>query len=336
MFKSLEGRTRKWVKENNGGVNAEVDPGGRKSVVWFHDESTFYANDHRRLRWVHKSETAVPRAKGEGASLMVADFVSADYGWLRSPDGTESARVLFKAGKAQEGYFTSEDIQKQNKAAMDILKKHYPNEDHVFVYDNATTHLKRADGALSARQMPKGPSDKFSIERTVMGLDGKPVHETNGTLLKEKIRMVNGHFSNGEEQQFYYPDDHEKYPGFFKGITVILQERGFTGLTGRGGKLLECKGFNCKVGVTDCCCRRILYCQPDFQEVESILETLCRSCGFQVLFLPKFHCELNFIEQCWGHAKRRYRKYPVSSKEADLEVNLIHALDEVPLDSMRR
>ena len=40
---------------------------------------------------MHKSETAVPQAKGEGASLMVADFVSADYGWLWSPDGKEMA-----------------------------------------------------------------------------------------------------------------------------------------------------------------------------------------------------------------------------------------------------
>ena len=51
-------------------------------VVWFHDESTFYVNDHWKKRWVHKSEKAVPCAKGEGASLMVANFVSANYGWL--------------------------------------------------------------------------------------------------------------------------------------------------------------------------------------------------------------------------------------------------------------
>ena len=30
---------------------------------------------------------------------MVSDFISADYGWLRSPDGLEEARRLFKAGK---------------------------------------------------------------------------------------------------------------------------------------------------------------------------------------------------------------------------------------------
>ncbi|KAF8156729.1 hypothetical protein B0H34DRAFT_629354, partial [Crassisporium funariophilum] len=47
-----------------------------------HDKSTFYVNDWQKVGWVHKDATAVPRAKGEGASLMVADFISADYGWL--------------------------------------------------------------------------------------------------------------------------------------------------------------------------------------------------------------------------------------------------------------
>jgi hypothetical protein len=56
-------------------------------------------NDQRKVCWVHKSEKAIPHAKGERHSLMVSDFVSADYGWLHSPDQKEAARVLFKAGK---------------------------------------------------------------------------------------------------------------------------------------------------------------------------------------------------------------------------------------------
>lgn len=66
-------------------------PTWRQVVFWYHDKSMFYANDHHQVYWVKKGEKAQPRAKGEGASLMVADFVSANYGWLRSPDGTESA-----------------------------------------------------------------------------------------------------------------------------------------------------------------------------------------------------------------------------------------------------
>lgn len=59
----------------------------RPLILVTHDESTFYANDQRTMRWQHSSETPKPFRKGEGASLMVSDFCSPDFGWLRSPDG---------------------------------------------------------------------------------------------------------------------------------------------------------------------------------------------------------------------------------------------------------
>jgi hypothetical protein len=146
---SIEERTQKWKED---WLQEEIgeQPQNHRTVIWFHDESTFYANDRRRLRWVHKDETAVPRPKGEGASLMVADFVSTDYGWLCSPDKTQEAHVFFKAGKNRKGYFTNEDILNQTMKAMDILTEFYPDEEHVFVFDNATTHTARSDTALSA------------------------------------------------------------------------------------------------------------------------------------------------------------------------------------------
>jgi len=71
-------------------------------------------------------------------------------------------------------------------------------------------------------------------------------------------------------------------------------------------------------------------------QVDSVLETTCHVKGVQVLFLPKFHCELNFIEQVWGCAKHVYHKFPPSSKESDLEKNVIDALDSVSLLMMHR
>ena len=118
---------------------------------------------------------------------MVADFVSANYGWLRSPDGKQEARVLFKAGKAQQGYFTNEDILEQATNAMDILEKHYPDEKHVLLFDNATTHQKRADDALSASKMPKFTpklGKNWGVQTNVIGVDGKPVYGPDGKLLK--------------------------------------------------------------------------------------------------------------------------------------------------------
>src|SRR5258707_15655261 len=89
-------------------------------------------------------------------------------------------------------------------------------------------------------------------------------------------------------------------------------------------------------GQSNCCCCRTLYNQPNFVDIKSLLEAYGKSHSVQIIFLPKFHCELNFIEQCWGFAKQIYRHYPASSKEADLEQNILSALEAVPLESMRK
>jgi len=105
---------------------------------------------------------------------MAADFVSADYGWLRSPDGKEGAQVLFKAGRAWEGYFMNEDILNQASHAMDILEQHFPSEKHVLLFDNATTHQKCADDALSATKMPKftpKEGSNWGVKTNVIGVE---------------------------------------------------------------------------------------------------------------------------------------------------------------------
>ena len=68
-----------------GDVNLDkllAKPMTHHNIVWHHDKLMFYANDRCKIWWVHKGENAVLHAKGEGVSLMVTDFVSADYGWL--------------------------------------------------------------------------------------------------------------------------------------------------------------------------------------------------------------------------------------------------------------
>lgn len=120
---------------------------------------------------------------------MIADYVSADFGWLRLADGTRSARCIMRPGKNKDGYFTANDIQEQAQVAMDILMESYPDYEHVFVYDNASTHLKRADGSLSARKMPKftPPEGKnWLLEVTQHDAAGKPVYKPDGKLAKTR------------------------------------------------------------------------------------------------------------------------------------------------------
>jgi hypothetical protein len=335
-WRKFMNRMASWDKD----LKEHLPPEDQKRVVvWFHDESIFYAHDRRKKGWFHKDASAKPYTKGEGASLMVADFVSADFGWLTSPDGKWSARRIFKPGKNRDGYFTNAEIMDQAKEATDILREFYSEYDHVLIYDNATTHLKRAEDALSAKSMPKGipkHGTNWGIEVSMRDpTTGKLVYRPDGTVEKTKIQMGNAQFRNGDPQPLYFPMNHPNIDlrGKFKGMAVILQERGYTNAS---SKLAQCKGFKCAPMATDCCCRRILYNEPDFADAESLLETMCCGQGVEVVFLPKFHCELNFIEQCWGRAKTVYRTYPPSSKEEDLTRNTLSALASVPLRMMRR
>ena len=67
---------------------------GEKCVIaWFHNESIFYAHDQWTSQWVKKGNVPSPYQKGEGASLMVADFVSTDYGFLKLSFGWEKIRM---------------------------------------------------------------------------------------------------------------------------------------------------------------------------------------------------------------------------------------------------
>jgi hypothetical protein len=330
-----EHQLRIWTEENID-EPATASDRQRHNVSWVHDETVFYANDRRERRWVPETETAVPKPKGEGASLMVADFVSADYGWLRSPDGKESARVVIRPGAQRDGYFTNSDVLAQVTMAMDILQKHYPHDNHFFIFDNASTHLKRAATAISARKMPlnTSKSDKnWLVGVSSLDKSGKQLYQPDGKKLMKKVQMAPGTFADGTPQSFYFPESHEA-AGCFKGMKVILEERGF-GDQIRDLKR-ECPNFRCPPGRVDCCIRQTLYSQPDFRGVTSLLEEHCKNRGFEVLFLPKFHPELSFIEQCWGRAKCHYRRSPASSKEEDLGRNALESLDSVPLQLMRR
>jgi len=279
-------------------------------VIWFHDELTFYANNWCKKCWIHVNEMPTPQPKGEGPSLMMADFVSADYEWLRSPEGTESARILFCAGKGHDGYFSNDKAIHHVEKVMVILEKHYQDEDHVFIFDNAPTHTKQANDSLSVQNMPKGCKE-WGVDVPVWDQHGQVVLGSNEKAQMIKAWIANGFFKDGIPQEFYWPEGHQ-HAGKFKGMAQILMEQGFD----VAHLKVQCK--QCKLSATTCCCHRILFNQPDFINVETILEFACKVRGFQVIFLPKFHCELNFIEQCWGYAKWNYCCYPPSSKESDI------------------
>ena len=160
------------------------------------------------------------------------------------------------------------------------------------------------------------PDSNWLMEINALKWNGKQIYTPDRKLLKTKVQMEDTTFADGTKQSLYLPLGNQK-EGLFKGVQVILEEQGIT-LDSK--KKRDCPSFKCPdKGQTDCCYCRVLFNQPYFTMVESRLETCCKSHGVEVIFLPKFHCELNPIEQCWGYAKHIYWYYPASSKEADLE-----------------
>lgn len=146
-----------------------------------------------------------------------------------------------------------------------------------------------------------------------------------------EVPMTGAHISDGWPQSLYWPEGHPR-AGWFKGMAEIMKEREWENAYTINAK---CK-TTCTSKLTDCCLCRILFNEPDFANPVSILERLVTSCGYSSLLSPKFHPELNRIEQCWGQAKQYYRTLPESRGEAQLRERVEEALDSVSKDNMQK
>jgi len=102
------------------------------------------------------------------------------------------------------------------------------------------------------------------------------------------------------------------------------------------GLIAQCSNSRCPPGRADYCCRRLLFSQPDFVGHKSQLQELIKSRGHLCNFYPKYHCELNFIEQYWGTAKLRFRSMEHVATMEKLEKHVVSCLDNIPLLQIQR
>ena len=119
--------------------------------------------------------------------------------------------------------------------------------------------------------MPK-LGNNWGVETTELDPNCNPQYGSDEKLLNVQVQMDNTRFADGSIQSLDWPEGHDQ-AGVFKGMAVILQERGFE----HAPKLpTQCEKFKCKPDAINCCCHRILYNQPDFVNVPSILEKVCK------------------------------------------------------------
>ena len=176
----------------------------------------------------------------------------------------------------------------------------------LFLIDNSQGHSAYAVDALL-------------VSRMNVNSGGKQARMQDGWFMQDGVKVY---------QSMVFSENHADHPNQPKGIKAVLMERGIYQPQLRG----KCQS-QCKHGAVLCCNKRILELQPDFQAQKSLVQETIEATGHMCIFLPKFHCELNFIEYFWGKVKR-YIWENCDGSFKTLKENLPLALQSVQLTTI--
>ncbi|PWW73005.1 hypothetical protein C7212DRAFT_222245 [Tuber magnatum] len=101
-----------------------------------------------------------------------------------------------------------------------------------------------------------------------------------------------------------FPPEHERFPNMLHGLQSVLEEHVlWHSQLGLDCCLLLRKHQEDGTG-TRCYTRKIISMQPDFTQRKGRLQEEVERLGHIILFLPKFYCEINWIEYYWGRSKK--------------------------------
>jgi hypothetical protein len=336
--------------DDSGQIFKSVPIFSKRRHLVTHDESTFNANDGSSYSWKKGgSEWLKPKSRGKG--IMISDFLCAAIGRLSYYDNTEGKRVYateiikYGSGKSDEGWWNAEKMVEQTRKAIDIFNTAFPNDIAVFAFDNSSGHACKAPDALNAYRMNLNPGGKQPL-----------MHDTAFYRLDGSLQLQYMSFQPFDSEW----DTDELIPaeliGKPKGIKRVLQERGLwiPGLKKQCGRQKKDKNTyfgdrlfeetmeeydtrvsdRCEAGKS-CCALRTLEAQQDFREEKSMLEHIITAAGHEIIFYPKFHCELNYIEYYWASLKK-FTRENCKYSFVELEKTVLQAMDSVSLKTIRR
>ena len=269
-----------------------------KTVVFFHDETTFQSNEDQSSQWGVKG-TKIMRPKSRGAGIMISDFIDEHNGFLSltdeqyerakqaNPRAKKYARRFLEYGENKEGYWTRDKFIDQMKSAVEMAELKYPKVEswrHVWVFDHSSCHAAMAD-ALDANKMNVNPGGKQRKMRD--------------TVWRGVVQSMN--------------DRH----GVAKGMRQVLRERHVDVSRMTADQM-----------------RATIAAMDDFKNEKSLIQHLLIERGHIPAFLPKFHPELNPIERVWAQLKR-YTKAHCKYSIQSLRNNIPNSYDSVSLDNIQ-
>lgn len=311
------------IKNNNGEVLGVGLPKllstERLCIPIAHDECTCNANDGTHYHWIKGDENPV-REKSRGQGIHISEFITP---WGRLSVGLDKASDaelinprLHKREATEivecggDIWWNQEHIVQQTLIAITVFEAAYPGAQGLFLFDNATSHSAYATDALRASKMNKGKGGKQPCMRDGYYTDGE------GNTVIQTMTVEN-----------------TSEP---KGLQIVLEERN---LWPKVGLYLDCTQRKTvtkeerKHSGDRCCARWVLSQQSDFQAQKGRVQEVVEARGHLVLFYPRFHCELNWIEYFWARVKLYTRTdcgYDIKSLRENVPVALTWASSLIP------
>ena len=271
----------------------------KRLVLMYHDESSFHANEGQTWQWAEEDKLAL-RPKSQGRGLMVSDFIDEHSGFLRL---TSQEHELTKVS------------QPSLPASARIIFKFGAQGDG---YWNSEHFVSQVETAIKIAEFKYPPSDN-----TIVFLFDQSSGHT--AYADDALHAHKMNVSDGGKQPFQRDTVWDGRPqkmvtadGLQKGLKTVLEER----------------GVNVKKMHKDDMIKTLSEMR-DFKFQKSRVEEVILKRGHRVMFIPKFHCEINPIERVWCHAKQYTRAHCDYSFQG-LEQIMHTALDSVDLKMIRK
>ena len=310
------------------------NPDGKPQIVLItHDETTLYANDATRLVWMLNGKRKI-KPKSNGSSLMISGFMCDCHGFLHL-NGQKSYET-FEFGKNRDGAWTNDNLIEQLEKVIEIFKQMHPDCELLFLFDNSQNHHKKAPDGLDADSMNLNPGGKQ-----------KRMRDTKTTLRKLVFSRAEGGLVEREfpDSIQRMVDDHNRP----KGIKNVLSERGewkegmnliCNACTDKKTEeqRIEMEEAGCFGGRTRkyCCARYVMKNQPDFLAQREWLREIVEDAECKIMYYPKYHCELNYIEMVWAYIKQYARRHCTYSFEDLKELVPIILESKIDIKYVRR
>ena len=283
----------------------------RPKILVFHDECSVCVGDRGEFGWFLRNFVGSPKDP-RGNVMMSAYVTEARSNWtedspfphLKGKPLSASAAVRFHVVRARGGqreWWNGDLMKKQQAEFLQQVKTMFPGHQIVLVYDNAALHKKMPANFKPLNSWPK--NDKKLKE-------GEPS--------PRDIRAYSYITKKEFEQKCCYEEDGATY---LKGLEKIAKERGLEYAPGENLPVI----------------RKDLMEEPGFLDAQTELQLAAQELGHVVLYLPKFHVELNPIEWIWAFVKNKLRKALPDTKSTKLcKAELEKVLKQVSHDLMRR